>query len=406
MGKFRFEGVDSNNKKIEGAVEAKDEKEARKLIRNQGVKIKKILAPTLLEFDFSQWMVDKGFAKSIDAKSLLNFTKQFSTMLGAGVPILQSLEILYRAEKNLTLKQAIKNIATMVGEGKTISEAMSEQRGFDKLYCNLVKAGESGGILDGILKKLATHLEKNEKTKAQIKGALTYPVIVTFVGIGVIWAMMVFVVPQFTSMLTDTGQEVPFITQLVIDASDFMGKYSLIMVPGAIVGLLFFLSFIKTPAGKIAWDTFVMKVPIFGGIVIKGNLSSFTNTLSTLLSSGVSLIDSLDICIETIDHTVIVKDLKEIKKKVLEGKTITEPIMKIHYFPELVSQMIRVGEQTGQVDQMLLRVSTVFEEEVDELISTMTRLIEPLIIVVLGGIIALILVAMYLPMFMSAGGQG
>jgi type IV pilus assembly protein PilC len=324
-------------------------------------------------------------------------------MISAGVPILQSLEILHRAEKNMSLKIAIKKITTDVGEGKTIAEAMEAQKGFDKLYCNLVRAGEAGGILDTILNKLATHMEKQEKTKAQIKSAMMYPSIVCAVGAVVIWGMMVFVVPTFTGMLAESGQELPWITKFVVDTSNFFGKYTPIMVPGAIVGVASFFSYIKTPTGKIFWDNFSMRLPIFGGIIIKGNLSSFANTLATLLSAGVSLIDALDICIETIDNGVIARDLREVKKKVVEGKTLTEPLAKIEYFPELVTQMIRVGEQTGQIDQMLARVAQVFEDEVDTLVTGMTKMIEPLIIVVLGGIVATILVAMYLPMFMSAG---
>ena len=214
---------------------------------------------------------------------------------------------------------------------------------------------------------------------------------------------MVFVVPTFTGMLKESNQEIPAITQFVIATSEFFGKYSPIMVPGVLVGVVMFLSYIKTPVGKVAWDNFSMRVPVFGKIIIKGNLSSFSSTLSTLLGAGVSLIDALDICIETLDNGVIALDLKEVKRKVIEGKTLTEPLSKITYFPELVTQMIRVGEQTGQIDQMLARVSEVFEEEVDALVVGMTKMIEPLIIVVLGGIIATILVAMYLPMFMSAG---
>jgi type IV pilus assembly protein PilC len=204
-------------------------------------------------------------------------------------------------------------------------------------------------------------------------------------------------------MLKDTGQEPPWITQAVVNCSTFVGNYSVIMVPAAIVGIAILFSFIKTPAGKIAFDNFIIKVPLFGGIVIKGNLSSFSNTLATLLGAGVSLIDALDICIETLDNTVIANDLKGVKKKIMEGKTMTEPLANIAYFPEIVTQMIRVGEQTGQIDQMLARVAIVFEEEVDALIGTMTKMIEPIIIVVLGGCVAIILVAMYLPIFMSAG---
>ena len=403
MGIYKYEGVDTNGKKVIGQIDAASEKEVRKLMRAQSIRIKKIIPPTILEFDLSAWMVEKGFAKSVSNKELCTFTKQLSIMISAGVPILQGMEILYRSEKNPTLKLSIKKIATDVGEGKTIAEAMASQKGFDKLYCNLVRAGEAGGILDQILKKLAIHMDKQEKTKAQIKSAMMYPSVVVSVGIVVIWAMMVFVVPQFTGMLKESGQEIPWITQFVIDTSDFMGNYTPIMVPGAIIGVVLLLSYIKTPTGKIMWDNFSMRIPLFGGIIIKGNLSSFSNTLSTLLGAGVSLIDALDICIETIDSSVIAQDIKEVKKKVTEGKTLTEPLSKISYFPELVTQMIRVGEQTGQIDEMLARVSEVFEDEVDSLVTSMTKMIEPLIIVVLGGIIATILVAMYLPMFMSAG---
>lgn len=403
MAIFKYEGVDSSGKKILGQVDVLSEKEVRKILRSQGIRVKKIIAPGILEFDLGAWLVAKGFGSTVTPKELANFTKQLSVMIGAGVPILQSLEILYRSEKNVTLRIAIKQIATDVGEGKTISESMSTLKPFSKLYCNLVKAGEAGGILDHILKKLALHMEKAEKTKAQIKSAMSYPAIVVSVGTVVIWGMMVFVVPQFTGMLKETGQELPWITKLVVDTSNFLGTYTPIMIPAGIVGLVLLLNYIRTPTGKVVWDNFSMRLPIFGKIIIKGNLSGFSSTLSTLLSAGVSLIDALDICIETLDNTVIANDIAEVKKKVIEGKTITEPLSKIEYFPELVTQMIRVGEQTGQIDQMLARVAEVFEDEVDQLIGSMTKMIEPIIIVVLGGIVAAILVAMYLPMFMSAG---
>jgi type IV pilus assembly protein PilC len=403
MGIFKYEGVDAQNKKILGQIDAASERDVRKMLRSQNIRVKKIIAPTILEFDLGMWMVEKGLAQAVSQKQLGTFTKQLSIMISAGVPILQGLEILYRSEKNPSLKAAIKKISTDVGEGKTIADAMSSQKCFDNLYCNLVKAGEAGGILDTILKKLSVHMEKQEKTKAQIKSAMMYPSIVVLVGTGVIWGMMVFVVPQFVGMLKETGQELPLITQIVIDTSDFMGKYTPILIPGLIVLAMVLKSYIKTPTGKIAWDNFSMNLPVFGGIIVKGNLCSFANTLATLLGAGVSLIDALDICIETLDNSVIAQDLKEVKKKIIEGKTLTEPLSKITYFPELVTQMIRVGEQTGQIDQMLTKVAEVFEDEVDTLINGMTKMIEPLIIVVLGSIVAAILVAMYLPMFMSAG---
>ncbi|ATH06493.1 hypothetical protein BIY24_00610 [Halobacteriovorax marinus] len=404
MANWRYEGLNKEGKRVTGTIVATSEKEVRRILRNEKIRARKIIPPSILEFDLGDWMVEKGFAAPFGAKDLANFTKQLSIMINAGVPILQALEIIFKSEKQPTLKKSVKNIARDVGEGQTIAEAMEKQKGFNKLYCNLVKAGEAGGILDEILEKLSVHLEKQEKTKAQVKSAMMYPFIVTLVGFGVIWGMMVFVVPQFVGMLADTGQEPPWITQMVIDTSEFLGLHSLKMLGGLFVLGVIVNSFIKTPSGKVVFDSLTMKMPIFGMIIIKGNLSTFSRTLATMLSSGVSLIDSLDICIETIDNGVIANDVKVIRKEVVQGKTLTEPLMKIEYFPDMVSQMIKVGEQTGQIDQMLEKVSDVFEDEVNTLVEGMTKMIEPIIIVVLGGIIACILVAMYLPMFMSAGG--
>jgi type IV pilus assembly protein PilC len=404
MPKWKWEGLDKEGKKSRGAIEALSQREARKLLRAQGLRPKRIIAPSILEFDFNEWMIEKGIAGSFGAKELTNFTKQLSTMINAGVPIMQSLEILYKAEKHVTLKRSIKKISTDVGEGKTVAEAMSSQKGFDKLYCNLVKAGEAGGILDTILDKLAVHMDKSEKTKTQIKSAMTYPGIVCVIGFGVVYGLMVFIVPKFQEMITSTGQEMPWITQTVIDISNFLQSNTLIILPLIFITLAALSAWIKTPVGKYVFDRMMMKMPIFGGIVIKGNLSQFTRTLSTMLSAGVSLIDSLDICIETLSNGVIQRDVTAVRKAVTEGKSFTEPIMKIDYFPDMVSQMIRVGEQTGNLDQMLIKVADVFEEEVNVLISNMTKMIEPLIIVVLGSIVATILVAMYLPIFMAGGG--
>jgi type IV pilus assembly protein PilC len=402
MGIWRYEAFDGQGKRETGSVDAASRPEVRKFLRTRGLRPRKITPPSILEFDVTEWLVDQGLATAFGPKELLSFTKQLGIMVEAGVPIIEGLEILYKQEKNTSLKKSVKQITVSVREGKTIAEAMEKEKGFDKLYCNLIKAGESGGILDSILSKLTTHLEKSEKIKTQIKSAMTYPVIVSIVGGGVIWGMLVFVVPQFVSMLTDTGKAIPEITQLVIDASDFLGNYSVYGVPLFVLFIMIVKAWKKTPTGKVVYDKIFMKVPIFGGIVIKGNLASFCRTLGTMLSSGVSMIEALDICIETIDNGVIASDLKQVRKKVIEGKSMTEPLGKIDYFPPLVVQMVRVGEQTGQIDQMLERVADVFEDEVNELVDNMTKLIEPFIIVVLGGIIALILVAMYMPMFSAA----
>jgi type IV pilus assembly protein PilC len=404
MPKFKWEGLNRDGKKARGEIQASTQQEARRALRKKGIRAKRVIAPSILEFDLGEAMVNAGLAKPFTQKDLMQFTRQLATLINAGVPILQALEILYKNQKNPVLKHSVKTVASEVGEGKTIAEALSRQQGFSKLYCNLVKAGEAGGILDIILTKLAEHLDKAEKTKAQIKSAMSYPAIVLMVGIGVIWGLMTFVVPQFQGMLADTGQETPWVTQVVIDTSEFFQNYTIYMVPGFFALIIAIKAFISTPHGKTLFDKFMMKLPVFGGIIIKGNLASFSRTLATMLSSGVSLIDSLEICIDTIDNSVIAKDINFIRSQVIKGKNISEPLNRIDYFPDMVSQMITVGESTGNLDQMLLKVATVFDEEVDELIGGMTKMIEPLIIVFLGGAVAFVMIAMYLPIFMSAGG--
>lgn len=404
MGKWSWEGFDKNGKRTKGVLDASSEREARRTMRTMGIRPRKLTPPSILEFDIGEYLVAKGFTKPFGAKELCYFTKQLAIMVNAGVPILQSLDILWKQEPNLSLKRTLKSVTTSVGEGKTLADAMKNETGFDKLYCNLVKAGEVGGILDIILNKLAEHMEKQERTKAQIKSAMTYPVIVCFVGLAVIYGMITFVVPQFADMLKETGQELPWITKTVVDLSTFFGKWSIVIIPGMIVAIFLLLSFIKTPSGKRIYDNLTMRLPIFGPVIIRGNLNSFCRTLATMITSGISLVDSLEICIETIDHTVVARDVKKVRRLVVQGRTLTEPLSGISYFPPMVCQMVKVGEQTGNLDEMLAKVADVFEEEVNNLVSSMTKMIEPIILVVLGGCVAVILIAMYMPIFMSAGG--
>lgn len=404
MAKFKYVGFTPDGKKIEDAIDAESIREAKKLLKRQNIRATRVSEASIFEADLGQFLVEMGLSRPFGRVEIMRFTRQLSILINAGVPILECMEILYKQEQNLVLKKVIKNVSIQIEEGKSLYDAMSNQQGFDKLYCSLVKAGESAGILDTILNKLAEFLEKAEKLKKQVKSALTYPVIVVIVGIVVIFGLMTFVVPQFVDILKDSNQEIPWITQVVIDISHFFQNYTLLLIAGMVAFAMIFMNYIKTKEGKQAWDRFTMKAPLFGMLVIKGNLGSFTRTLATMLAAGVPIIDALEICIETLDNTQIAKDLKKVRKAVIEGKSITEPLSRIAYFPPLVTQMIKVGEATGNLDSMLVKVADVFEEEVEELVGNLTKLIEPLILVVLGGIIAAVLIAMYLPIFMSAGG--
>lgn len=404
MGVFKYTGFTKDGKKVDGEIDADTEREVKKMLRRKGIRPRKITAPSVLDVDLGAFLVDKGILKPFGMDDLVKFTTQLSTLINAGVPILECLEILAKQQKNPYLKKIVRQIIDEVGGGKALADAIEGKVGFDKLYCNLVRAGETAGILDTILTKLAEHMETSQEIKKQVKGALMYPAVVSCIGFGVVWALMIFVVPQFVGMLTDTGQEVPLVTQIVINVSDFFRNYTLVAVPVAVVLVIFVLQYIKTPEGKIQLDVLMMKLPMFGQLVIKSNLTSFTRTLSTMLGAGVSIIDALEICIETIDNSVIAKDLSKVKKAVTEGKAITEPLLRISYFPDLVGQMIKVGESTGNLDTMLLKVSDVFEKELKEVIEGLTKLVEPLILVGLGGVIGFVMIAMYLPMFMGAGG--
>jgi type IV pilus assembly protein PilC len=404
MPKFKYIGFTDNGKKVEDSIEADSVREVKKLLRRQKIRATKISEPSIFEADLGQWMVEKGIARPFGRAELMRFTRQLAILINAGVPILECLDILEKQEQNPMLKRVVKKVYMKVEEGKSLFEALHGEQGFDKLFCNLVKAGEAAGILDSILNKLAEYLEKQEKLKKQVKSALTYPVIVVFVGIVVIFGLMTFVVPQFVGILTESGQEIPWVTQVVIDTSEFFQNYTLLLIASLVTGAMLFVNFIKTRNGKMWWDRTTMRAPLFGLLVIKGNLGSFTRTLSTMLGAGVPIIDSLEICIDTLDNTQIAKDLTRVREAVVNGKSITEPLSRITYFPPLVTQMMKVGESTGNLDSMLVKVADVFQDEVEELVGNLTKLIEPLILVVLGGIIGFVLIAMYLPIFMSAGG--
>lgn len=405
-GMFKYQGVNAEGKKVEGEIEGKDERHVKRSLRRQGIKVRKLIAPNPLDIDLGMWMVDKGITKPFGVAELNRFTRQLSILIDAGVPIMESLEILGKQEKNPSLRRSIKAIVESVGSGKALNEAMELEKGFSRLYTSLVKAGEAAGILDGILNKLSEFMEKQQATKKKVKKALTYPIIVVLIGVVVTWGLMVFVVPQFVGMLQDSGQEIPAVTQLVINISDFFQEYTLTMIPIGFVLFILFANYIKTKQGKIAWDRFTMRAPLFGSLIIKGGLSGFTRTLSTMLGAGVPLIESLDICIDTIDNTQMAKDIKIVREAVVKGKSITEPLGRISYFPPLVNQMVKVGESTGNLDEMLLKVADVFEEETNDVIDQITSLIEPIILVGLGTVIGTVLVAMYLPIFMAAGGAG
>jgi type IV pilus assembly protein PilC len=320
VANWKWEGLDGQGNKAKGQIEAETKKDARKILRARGIRPKRIIPPSILEFDLNEWMVQNGYTKSFGSKEMTGMTKRLAIMINAGIPILQSLELLYKQEKHPALKKALKKIGTDVGEGSTLADAMEKQRGFSALYCNLVRAGEAGGILDEILEKLAEHMDKQEKTLSQIKSAMMYPILVVLVGIGVISAMLIFVVPQFQEMILASGNKVPAPTQMVVDASEFLQANYLYLFGGLFLLYIFVKAIKSTDEGAKLFDYIYLKMPLFGGIILKGNLSSFTRTLSTMLTAGVSLIDSLRICENTVENVIIKEDIMMLREAVTQGK--------------------------------------------------------------------------------------
>lgn len=403
MPNFRWEGIDlSNKRRVSGQIFAANTREVRYELRARRVRPTKIKKPTIFEADLGEILVDSGIAKPFTQKELHGFSKKLSILNNAGVPILESLEILYKQEKNRSFKRVIKQIATDVGGGRSLFEALSRQPGFDKLYCNLVKAGESGGILDEILIKINQFMERREIVKKKVKSALTYPAIVIVVAIGVVGFLLAFVVPKIAESYTSQGNTLPALTRIVMASSNFLVNNILYILIAFFVGIFLISAFSRAELTKPIWDRFMMQLPLLGNIVIKGNLATFTRTLATLLGAGVPMLDSLDIAIDTLDNAKMSVDCSRIKYAVIEGKSISHPMMRISYFPEMVAQMVKVGEATGKVDEMLIKVADVFEQEVEETVDAATKLIEPALIVVLGGVVTIILLAMYMPIFDQA----
>jgi len=346
----------------------------------------------------------KGFSLSmgrISDKDLVVFTRQFATMIDAGLPLVQALDILATQVENKALAKTIEQVKLDVEAGSTYADALRKHpKVFSELYVNMVAAGESGGILDTILNRLATYIEKAMKLKKKIKGAMIYPAVVTTIAVGVIAVIMIFVVPTFAKMFAQLGGVLPLPTRIVMAMSNFLAGTGGLIVLGAIVFFAVAIVQIRrTNKGKYALDKILLRLPIFGILLRKAAIAKFTRTLGTLVSSGVPILDGLEITAKTAGNKVIERAIYEVRTGVSEGKTISEPLMKAKVFPPMVNHMIAVGESTGALDAMLSKIAEFYDDEVDAAVSNLTSMIEPLLMVFLGGSVGFIVVSMYLPIF-------
>jgi type IV pilus assembly protein PilC len=342
-----------------------------------------------------------SFGGGVNDKDIVVFTRQFATMIDAGLPLVQALDILSSQVENKTLSKTLQQVKVDVESGATYADALRKHpRVFTELYVNMVAAGEAGGILDTILNRLATYIEKAMKLKKKVKGAMVYPIVVSTIAIGVIAIIMIFVVPTFSKMFASLGGTLPLPTRVVVNLSDFIAGVGGLLTLIAITAFVIFIVQIRrTEKGKHAIDKILLKLPIFGPLINKVSVAKFTRTLGTLVSSGVPILDGLEITAKTSGNKVVEYAIMDVRKAVMGGKTLAEPITKAKVFPPMVTHMIAVGESTGALDSMLSKIADFYDDEVDASVSNLTAMMEPMLMVFLGGAVGFIVVAMYLPIF-------
>ena len=349
--------------------------------------------------------IDQDAAKkigrgSIKTRDVVIFTRQFSTMINSGLPLVQALTILAEQTDNKALAEVTRKVVFDVESGNTVADALSKHpRAFTNLYVNMVAAGEAGGILDTILLRLATFLEKNDALVRKVKGAMIYPAVIMSVAAICVVVLLIFVIPVFAGMFASAGQALPMPTRLVIGASGFLRRYWWVIGAVVVIGGYMFKKYYATPPGKLVIDRLMLRMPVLGDVLRKSAVSRFTRTLGTLISSGVSILEGLEITAKTAGNRVIQDAIMQSRSSIAGGDTIAQPLQKSKVFPPMVISMIAVGEQTGGLDEMLSKIADFYDEEVDAAVGNLLSLLEPIMIVFLGVVVGGMVVAMYLPIF-------
>jgi len=339
----------------------------------------------------------------VKTRDIILFARQFSTMIDAGLPIIQCLDILYAQQENATFKKMLRSIKDDVESGATLAEALKKfPNEFDDLFVNMIAAGEAGGILDTILRRLSAYMEKAARLKSKVKGAMTYPIVTLIIAGAVLAVILVFVIPVFEEMFADMGGQLPAFTQMVVKVSDFTKKNVIYIVVGLILFIFAFKKFHSTEKGRAFIDKNILRLPVFGDLIRKVAVSKFTRTMGTMLSSGVAILEALEIVAKTAGNKTIEKAVYSVRSDIAEGRTMADPLIESGVFPSMVCQMIAVGESTGALDAMLEKIAEFYDEEVDQAVENLTALIEPFMLVFLGITIGGLVIAMYLPVFKMA----
>lgn len=399
MAIFVYEGKDRSGKKVSGEIESRDLQAAFNILKSKGI------IPVASKMREKGQGLDKeiripGFAPKVKGKDVVIFTRQFATMIAAGLPLVQALDILSKQHENKAFKKVLLGVKESVETGATFAEGLRKHpKAFDDLYTNMVAAGESGGILDVILERLAIHMEKAMKLNREIKTAMIYPAVVVSAAVIVTSVLLIFVIPTFADLFSEFGAALPLPTQMVINLSNFLVA-NWYFIFGTLGGLIVFTSrFLKTNRGQEIIHPIILKAPVFGDLIRKVAVARFSRTLGTLVSSGVPILDGLLICAKIAGNKVVERDVMRARIAISEGKSIVEPLSESVVFPGMVVQMIAVGESTGALDAMLGKIAEFYESEVDSAVAAMKQLIEPVMILFLGVTVGGLVIAMYLPIF-------
>jgi type IV pilus assembly protein PilC len=398
MPVYTYRGTNRSGSTVSGELTAGSKAELQNLLRRQQITATK-MSEKGKEFNLPT------FGAGVKPKELAVFTRQFSVMIDAGLPLVQCLEILAGQQENKTFQKVLTGTRSSVEGGATLSTAMRQYpKVFDALYVNMVEAGETGGILDTILQRLSTYIEKNVKLQRAVKSALVYPIGVMTVAAGVITLLLWKVVPIFATLFAGLGVELPLPTRVVIAMSNFVGSIFGLLILIAIAGTIFAIkTWYGTPQGRYVIDASILRAPLVGTLLRKIAVARFTRTLGTLISSGVPILEGLDITAKTAGNAVVERALQKVRKALEEGKTLTDPLKETEVFPGMVTQMIGVGEQTGAMDAMLQKIADFYEEEVDAGVKDLLTALEPVMIVFLGLVVGGVVISMYLPLFSLIG---
>jgi type IV pilus assembly protein PilC len=398
MPVFQWKGKNRKNEIKKGEMDAPDEATVKANLTRLRITPTKVKQKPKDLFENISFLQPK-----VKQADVIIFCRQFSTMIDAGLPIIQCLEILYSQQENKTFKDILKSIKESVEGGETLAEALKKYpKQFDNLFVNMIAAGEAGGILDTILRRLSHYMEKAAKLKSQVKGAMIYPLITIIIAIVVIAIIMVFVIPVFKEMFEGMGGSLPLPTQIVVAMSDFVKNNILYIIGCSSLTIIVLKKYYNTKKGRILLDDLSLKLPVFGTLIRKVAVAKFTRTMSTMLTSGVAILNALEIVAKTAGNKTIEKAIYDVRSDIEEGRTMADPLSESGVFPSMVCQMIAVGESTGALDQMLSKIADFYDEEVDQAVENMTAMIEPFMLVFLGVTIGGLVIAMYLPIFKMA----